>query len=81
MGNNYVFFGTRPLVCVVYTKVLNSFAWVYDESGTSSVPLIYRFILMFSILARLAAHPLCLPLVFFSLMQMVLVVRGEVTAM
>lgn len=43
MGNNRVFFGTGPHVCVVYTEVLKSFAWVCDESVTLFLPdlLIY----------------------------------------
>lgn len=77
-----MFFGSGPLVCVVYTEALKSFAWVYDKSGTSSVPLIYRFIMMFSILARLPASPPPLSVsCLLCLAQMVLVVRGEVTAM
>lgn len=45
--------------------------------------MIYRFILLFSILACLLDHPLilCFAFFFFLLMHMVLVVRGEVTAM
>lgn len=84
MGNNYVYFGTGPLVCVVCTETSKTFAWVYDGSGTPFVSLIYRFFLCFpSSPACLPAHPLSLVFFFFflRLMQMVLVVRGEVTAM